>query len=357
MKDQAQLEASIERFQRGFWKKCALDRPPVGIAPDRVWQPILFLRAPLPEGNLQPAAVSRGLVRTEYEDSFMHRAVVSDDWMPFVAAWRAVPWLEAMCGCVVRCSAGALAAGHFVSRAEDLARVAIPGNTEWVECLRRQTAELAASAPPQCWISPTILRGVSDVLGAMRGLHNFFLDLYDDPQALTEAAARVNRLHLDVLQAHFSLVPRRLGGYGHIYGYWAPEPTTVIQEDAAGMCSPAVYQRLFMEHDAELVRQIGRHVLFHLHSTGYRHYRSVLEIPRIAGLEITVEAGGPPLAEMIPDLRLILERSRLILSVDGHFGQLRDVLRKLPKEGLYLIISDRFISADKDFREFVRANW
>jgi hypothetical protein len=357
MKDQAQLEASIERFWQGFWKKERVDRPPVGIAPDRVWLPINYLREPFPRTEVLPVDVTRQLVRTDYEDSFACRPVNSDDWMPYVAAWRGIPWLEAMCGCPVRYSAGSLAARHFVESVDDLPDVPIPANEQWLECLRRQTVELLENLPSDCWVSPSILRGPSDVLAAMRGLTNFYLDLHDNPRALVEAAARINQLHLDVLELHLSLVRPKLGGYGHIYGYWAPDKTTVIQEDAMGMCSPTLYRDLFMPYNAQIVDRLGPWVLFHLHSTGYKHYRHVLEIPGLAGLQVTVETNGPPLLELAPTLREILERSRLILFMDSYFEQLSATLKALPREGLYLIVSDKFISTEEGFREFLAATW
>ena len=56
-------------------------------------------------------------------------------------------------------------------------------------------------------------------------------------------------------------------------------------------------------------------------------------------------------------LRAILERTRLILMVDAWYEQLPAVLRQLPKDGLYVVVSDRFIHDDAGFREFVAANW
>jgi hypothetical protein len=82
-----------------------------------------------------------------------------------------------------------------------------------------------------------------------------------------------------------------------------------------------------------------------------------LEIPGIAGLELTVEANGPSLAELVPALRAILERSRLILQVEGHFQELPAALRALPKEGLYLLLSDRFIPDEKAYRDFLENNF
>lgn len=349
MKTPEQLAASIERFREGFWGRRSIGRPPIGVGADRAWQPIGYLRAPLPEGDLAPSAVNHSLVRTDYEDAFAARPVTRDDWMPYCAAWRGVPWIEAMCGCPVRASSGSLAPGHCLAGAGDWRDAKVPAKPEWTERLRLLTEELVATAPADCWVSTTILRGISDVLGAMRGISDFYLDLHDDPEPLLEAGARITQLHQDLLDLHFSLVPPKLGGYGHIFGYWAPGRTTVIQEDAMGLCSPAVYRDRFREFGAAIVRHLGAYVIFHLHSTGFRHYRDVLEIPGIAGLQITVELNGPPLIDMVPALRFMLERSRLILMVDAWHEQLREVLPKLPREGLYLMVSDRFIRSDAEF--------
>jgi hypothetical protein len=56
-------------------------------------------------------------------------------------------------------------------------------------------------------------------------------------------------------------------------------------------------------------------------------------------------------------LREILERTRLILSVDSHFDQLQAATRQLPAEGLYVIVSDKFVSTDGDFQDLLAANW
>jgi hypothetical protein len=357
MKTVSQLEASIDRFQRGFWNRQTIDRPPIGVTPDGVWEPIGFRRDPLRKAYIEPADVNRALVRTEYEHSAPGRCVNSDDWMPFVAAWRAVPWLEAMCGCRVKCASGSLAPERYINVPSGLLNASIPSNEDWLERLRSETARLAADLPADCWVSTTILRGCSDVLAAMRGLDEFCLDLHDAPEILKAAAAGVNELHWRILQMHFAAIKPKLGGYGHIFGFWSPGPATVLQEDTMGLCAPAAYRDLFMQYNAELVARLGEHTLFHLHSTGYRHYRHVLEIPGIAGLELTVEANGPSLADLVPALRAILERSRLILQVDGHFEEVAAALRALPKEGLYVLLPDRLIPDEAAFRDFVGHNF
>jgi hypothetical protein len=95
-------------------------------------------------------------------------------------------------------------------------------------------------------------------------------------------------------------------------------------------------------------------VLFHLHSTGCRHWRDVLDVPGLAGVEITIEANGPSLPELLPMLREILERSRLMLFVDHRGEELPAVLPHLPREGLYIAVPETFLRSEREFSSFVR---
>ena len=89
-----------------------------------------------------------------------------------------------------------------------------------------------------------------------------------------------------------------------------------------GLASPDFFRDLFLVHEARLVEHIGPYTFFHLHSTGYAHYRHVLEIPGLAGVELTVETNGPSLRDLAPVMQEILQRTRLILFVDAYFEEL-----------------------------------
>ncbi len=357
MKTAAQLSESIERFQRVFWNKESCDRPPIGIVNTDIYLPIKYLRRPFPRDRVQPEDVRPDLVLTDYEFAFAQRPVNCDDWIPFAAPWRAIPWLEAWCGCPVQFASGALAPHPICDSVEALASAPLPARDEWFTCLRQQLELLASSAPPDCWTSPTILRGPSDVLAALRGLTNFFCDLHDAPEVLAQAAGRIHQLLLRAIDQHFSVVKPKYGGYGHIFGYWAPAPTIALQEDALGLCHPNLYRDLFMNYTADAVRHLGACVVFHLHSTGFHHFRHVLRIPGLAGLQMTIEANGPPLADLLPVFREILEQSRLLLFLDHRFEELPAVLPHLPREGLYLAIPDRCLQSDTAFLQFAKTHW
>lgn len=357
MKNSEQLSESIQRYDQVFWGKRSTGRPPVSIMGDDVYMPIQYLNKKLTQPVISPQDMEHDLSVTDYDFVSSHKAIANDDFIPFSSPWRAIPWLEAICGCPVRYATGSLAPGHFVRSLNELAEIELPANAQWLEVMKDHLQYLAAALPSDCWISPTILRGPSDVISAMRGLTEFYCDLTDDVSIIDSTAEKVNQLLIDTLDLHFSIVKPKSGGYGHIFGYWASEKTVVIQEDAMGMCNPDTYGEIFMRYNQQLVSHFGGSILFHLHSTGYRHYRKVLEIDGLAGIELTVELKGPGLIDMVDDLRYILEKSRLILFVDHCFEQLPEALNKLPKEGLYLIISDKYISSEKQFTEFVNSIW
>lgn len=357
MKNLTFLHQSIHRFQSAFWGKNLQDRPPIGVADTGQFLPMGYLKGRLSCEAFNPADVNEELAITDYQFMSSRPHVACDDFIPFATPWRAIPWLEAMCGCRVLCSEGSCRPEHFVSDADRLLELPIGAPNGWLERMLDLTARHQAAAPQDCWISPSILRGPSDVVAAMRGMVEFYMDLVDAPEAIADTAKRVNNLLIDVLTRHFGIVGPKLGGYGHIYGYWAPRPTVVIQEDTMGMCSPQTYRDVFMPLNAAVVEALGDCVFFHLHSTGYGHWRDVLEIPNLAGIELTVESNGPAMLDLVPMMRETLERSRLMLFVDHYFHQLPEVLRQIPHEGLYLLIANRDIPDEQAFNQFVEANW
>lgn len=69
MKNPDQVAESIDRFRRGLWDRESVDRPPVGITPDRSWLPVKYLKAEFPRDTVRPEDVTPSLVRTDYEDA------------------------------------------------------------------------------------------------------------------------------------------------------------------------------------------------------------------------------------------------------------------------------------------------
>lgn len=357
MKTLEQLETSIDRFRHRFWLRNGKGRPPIGVADSATFMPIAYLKKPFARDRVEPGDVTHELVRTDYEHASPHRRVVSDDEMPFSTPWRAIPWLEASCGCPVLYAEGSLRPDHVAPSIQAVIDARLPVAPAWLERMHDLTRQQVARLPgtEDCMISPSILRGSSDILAALRGQAEFFLDLMDTPDLVAAAAAKVNDLMIRVIQQHFDLVPIRHGGFVHSYGYWSPRPTVVLQQDAMGMCPPEMYRDIFQPLDAQAVKALGPAVFFHMHTTGYAHHEHVMDIPGLAGLELSIESTGPSLLELVPTLRQILQRTRLILFAEHFFEQLPEMMSQIPHDGLFLIIPDKHIRDEEAFGRFVKS--
>jgi hypothetical protein len=53
----------------------------------------------------------------------------------------------------------------------------------------------------------------------------------------------------------------------------------------------------------------------------------------------------------------ILERTRLVLFVDAYFDELSEVAGQLPRDGLYVMASDKFVESEKAYRELLARAW
>jgi hypothetical protein len=70
----------------------------VGVVNTDVYLPVKYLRRALARAHVRPEDISPDQVMTDCECAFAKRPVTCDDWRPFAAPWRAIPWLEALRG-------------------------------------------------------------------------------------------------------------------------------------------------------------------------------------------------------------------------------------------------------------------
>ena len=357
MKSTEIIEESIERFKTSFWARNNSVRPPVGIVEVDSFLPIKYLNGKFTKKDISIEDILCANVDSDYEFISKRKKIIHDDFIPFSAPWRAIPWLEAICGCPVHYSSGSMAPDKAILDVEDLLKIQDFEKPEWRDFLFQQTEHLTKNMARDCWVSPSILRGPSDILAAMRGMDNFYMDSLLKPDLLDKAAAHLTGLTANIIEKHFAYVKPQLGGYGHIYGYWSPEKTNVYQEDAMGMVDPGIFRDIFLKHNNTLVKRLDGHAFFHLHSTGFAHYKHLLEIEGLSGIEITIEQNGPPLIDLVEVFKEILSKTRLILFVDAYFDQLNEVLKQIPSDGLYLLIPSHYIKTDREFSTFINSNW
>lgn len=123
---------------------------------------------------------------------------------------------------------------------------------------------------------------VSDALVAIRGGTELALDLYDCPDRIHWASARILEAWKDAYDEVYELLSAKQAGSPVWLGMWHPGRMEVIQEDFADNLSPAQYREFFMPYDRALARYVDA-ALFHLHNTMIRFQEVTLDMPEVAG--------------------------------------------------------------------------
>lgn len=256
------------------------------------------------------------------------------------APYPRVPWVEAILGCQVHATiqSGSMRARATLGSIESWRRRATLLNRDWLEALTRLTGLQVQRSGGRYAVAQTLMRGPSDLAEAILGPEGMCLAMYDQPDALRTFLEDVTQTFLRILEAQLALIPAIAGGYVNPFGIWSPGPVVRTQCDASACLSPAQYERWFWPYDVDICQHVGYSVI-HLHS-GSLHTVSVLlqgEWPQAIQVTLDPEPSGPPLVELVPTFRRILQRKALI--VDGPLcdAEVARLQSQLPHDGLCIL--------------------
>jgi len=177
----------------------------------------------------------------------------------------------------------------------------------WLNKLGEVIDGLSVLADGRFPVAVPLLRGPWDLVSALRGQTNVYLDVFDDPETLSELAAACARIWIEVNEFVASRIPRWEGGYLGYYGLWAPEFAATTQNDCSVSVSPSTYERLMLPADRATIER-WEYGLFHLHSAGLHVLDHVLGLLHGQAVNVTVDPSGPSLDELLPILQRVQER-------------------------------------------------
>ncbi len=333
------IEKRLERH-RAFWEKDAVDRPLVGF---RVGE-YLFARDfqaarnVLCDGKIiRPEMLDVDAFLEDHERMYAQTLEIGQDafWTP--SPFTGVPWMEAMLGCEIRGSAESMTSKPWMDTLhvpESLALEQNPWFKKYAEFLRTFTAASQGRFP----VGQPIMRGPSDMLGALRGQTNLVFDFADNPALIRALGHYVTDLFLQVIQRQHALTESFYGGYAiGFYHLWCPGPCIWTQEDLSALMSPKLYRDFIVELDTKIFEGYD-YTLFHLHPASFFIVNALLGIERLKAIQINKDVGGPSIRDMLGVFRKVLEKKRLVIWGDLDHDELDIILRELPYEGLYLHI-------------------
>ena len=334
-----QIEQKI-KLHHAFWNRDPLQRPLVTfyLGPDfffsRHYRAAEHL---LIQGKrITPDMLNVDLFLEDYDRMFAAVDPIEQDGFWATQPYTGIPWMEGILGCEIYATASSFISRPWVQSLSEVDQIVFNPDNPWfkkyIEFLRK-LAQLAAGRFP---VGQPIMRGPSDMVGALLGQSEMIYAIMDEPDKMKRLFEKVTRIFLEMMKHHYEIVPEFKGGYSlGFYPVWAPGKCIWFQEDLSAILSPDFY-REFLKIPAEQICRGYDYTAVHLHPASFFIVDQLLQIEKLRVIEVNKDIGGPSVEEMTPVFQKILAQKNLILWGDLSIEDAGIILRKLPARGIFL---------------------
>jgi DNA-binding FadR family transcriptional regulator len=328
-------------LHRAFW---AREKQPRPLASFRVGD-FFFARhfqaaLPLlePDKPISPEMLNVSEFLPDYERMFREAEELGQDGFWTGEPFTGIPWMEAILGCSVRAGRESFTSKPWLSSpTEALEQVHFDPQNPWLGKYLEFTTALVQQSRGRYPVGMPIMRGPTDMLGALLGQQEMVLALMTaDPQAMHRLIERVTQAFLAVIEAQRRLTPPFYGGSAlGFYHVWAPGPAIWFQDDLSSILSPKLYRQFFLD-SARLILAGHDHTAVHLHPNSFFILDELLTLESLKVVQVNKDVSGPGVKEMLPVLAKIMQTRGLILWGDLTIEDLELVKQNLPCRGLAL---------------------
>jgi len=353
------IEEKLARY-REFWDNRTVRRPIIGfdVGGWFPFQRFSDLKRVEDRGIIEPGTIDPERCREDYR-AFMEASLkVEDDYIKGVCPISAIPWMEAMLGCRLLRNGESIWAEERKAPLEELADIGIEDSDPWLSTYLAFVRVLTEQAKGGYPVGLPILRGITDLIGVLRGASDALIDNIENPEAIRRIARRCAEAMIKVTKAHHRAAGTYRGGYFiEQYSLWAPGPLARMQEDATAVYSPRLYADNILETDRMIAKEFP-YSLLHLHVSSLFLLKEFLSIEEIGVFQINRDVGEMGLPEMLPFLKTIQEAGRRIylrgpLTADDF----RFIERNLSPNGLMIQSVLGSIEEARDLADRVGSLW
>jgi hypothetical protein len=298
----------------------------------------------------------------DYERQFAQAEELGQDGFWTAEPYTGIPWMEAMLGCEVYAQEESFISKPPAAAGSDpggrlgwaAAHARFDPANAWFRKYMEFVDVLAEHSAGRFTVGQPIMRGPTDMLGALLGQTELIFALADDPAGVGRLAARVADVFLAVIREMQKRVPAFHGGAAMgFYHVWTPGPCIWFQDDLSAVLSPGLYREHFIPL-AERICAAYDWTGVHLHPSSFFIIDDLMKLEGLRAIEINKDVGGPSVAEMLPVLKRVLERKNLILWGDLSLDDLALARRELPCQGLFFNIVAPDLEQARARLDFVR---
>ncbi|MGQ9629873.1 MAG: hypothetical protein ACUVXI_06085 [bacterium] len=226
-------------------------------------------------------------------------------------------------------------AEHIIDDWERRPKLEFDPENKWWRLSSHLLESAAQRAPGRYYVGLPDLNGPGEILSRLRGPDRLAIDLIENGDYVKKALKEINRAWLRYWEACVGIIHQHVGGYITWMGIWSESPSTDLQCDFSIMISKEMFDEFFLPGIEQQTEWIGR-TIYHLDGPGaVRHLDSLLDLPKLSGIQWVPGAGAPPMREWIPLLKKIQGAGKL-LYIDCEKEEVEYLLTELRPEGLLL---------------------
>ena len=354
-----QVEEKIDGYQK-FWNLETVKHPIIGfdVGGFFPFQWFSALRDIKENEWMQPEHLIVEKYLEDYTKLYKRSSSVNDDLIKGVSPIPAIPWIEAMLGCPVEISGESIWGRERNAEWSDLEDLSLEDDNAWLLKYLEFLGALVKNANGEYPVSQPIIRGVTDLLGAIRGNNQALLDTIETPDLSEKLASKCANALVKLTQKQYDIIEPFHGGYLiEQFGMWAPDKIVRLQEDVSAVYSPNTYRELIQEFD-RFIAGVFPYCLIHLHNSSLFLLDYFLEVKEIDVFQINRDLVGMGTEEMIPYLKQVQDQGRRLL-VRGpmSFDDLLLMKTHLSPTGLILQVVLNNAEATLEYIEFINGQF
>jgi hypothetical protein len=329
-------------MHEAFWKSSPASHPAASF---RVVPDFFFSRhfkaaehLLVPNKKISPGMLVVDDFLPDYERMFQTAEELGQDAFWTAEPFTGIPWMEAILGCDVYAGEESFISKPWMKSLDDLEKIRLDRENPWYKKYMEFTRKLVELSRGRFPIGQPIMRGPSDMVGAIMGQTEMVFAFADEPERLKEFFLKVTDVFIQVIGEQKKLVPLFHGGSSMgFYHVYCPGTSIWYQEDLSAIMSPALYREFLLEPERRICEGHD-YTAIHLHPSSFFLLDELLANDWLKAVEVNKDVGGPSVLEMIPELKKITAKKNLIFWGDFTPEELECVRKNLPKGRIFFNI-------------------
>jgi hypothetical protein len=306
----------------------------------------------VPGQEITPEMINVDEFLPDYERIYQKILSIGQSGFWVAEPFTAIPWMEGILGCKIYATEGNFVTKPYINSINNIKNIEFNINNKWCDKYLEFLIKLESISKGRFPIGQPIMRGPSDMVGAILGQESLVFGLIDNPDEMKSLFSKVTDAYLDVINKQYGIISDFHGGYSMgFYHVWTPGKCIWFQEDLSAFLSPKYYSEFLKEPDEKICRDYD-YTAAHIHPSSFFILDDLIKIDRLKAIEINKDLGGPSVKEMLAEFRKVIRSKRLIIYGSLTINDIELLYKELSTKALYFNIA---VDSIEDAQELLKS--